>query len=1035
MTTGTTNWIISTNRLAKSTDLKDRFQVPLRQADRDRMSKVYPTDGVFNVKLGLSGAVDAFGITGTSEATDGDGDILALSLATDDGSNVPFENIVATPYYVALRHIEREIGIQVNPKNGDPEYEETLEDVGELGAPDSVTDLGGTIQFNINSLTESGVDHSGRTVVVWKVIPDANATTEAVAIESRTSVFSTPNNTITTTGTLGQGTVSTTAADYLCAVLGPTVRKNTDLRTVSGITFIGILTGGGAGNPPTGIDIADQNLIDVSLSEINNIADNLVAVGSMANNSGGARKPMLGVANGHAAVYYPPDGLIYVFAGHQTNVSDTNYLDTNSAYDPVADTWTVKTAIPLQAPIGGGGTQNAGEGAAAVVLGTTIYLIAGYNELASTNTVLVQRYRPATNTWDGPAADHPAPGGSPAYLSAGVIDGKIYTAGGNIGGPHGSASGRTHEYDPVGDSWTEKATMPSGLGQFSGSYHAVVDSKLYLFGGDSGSGGGVINDAAVYDPAVNTWTDLADIPDHPAKTGSSAWGRGSAVVVNGVIHGFGGMAASGPADGEGPFIVPMVHWMYNTVTDTFHWMPDAPAVSTAKHTAVADGSGIVHIMGGIPRDSLRAAFPALDNNFSYDAGQIRRSTSPGIASTTGTVKERLDAGGAWSVNTSRGDAMQLMPEKRQSGASCAFKDYIVYAGGFDTAGTRSQRVFAYYPASNTWTEFALCPTALEDAVLLADEPNNYIYCVLGGASGGPTGDIIRYDTIANTWTVVATLAVVRANHAAVLHAGSIYIAGGETVSTPITTLQRVDIGSFSVTTLAVMPSPREAGGMVVKRGVNDFGEYTGADFLLYLMGRSNGTIESNILKYDITDDTWLTIAAPASGGAFTARYRFAVTLVDLVEESPYRATRSRGQYVIVAGGDENTGTEYDLVDEWNLQTDTRTALPVLGSVMQSPELVAHKGRVFRLGGTPDGTSAAAVQTIEVFDKYAGLAPGAGKVTNFSASFFHGDSVVPDNTMDYIAIARDTIGFKKDEIWGQGNWETLYQNDIVRVGES
>ena len=229
MTTGATNFIFTSTRLASSSDFKDRLQTPLRQADRDRMSKVYPDDGVFTTKLGLSGAVDLFSITGTSESTDGLGEVLDHTLATDDGSSVPFENLAATDYFVALTFTERPIGIQINPKNGKPEYIELLEDVGDRGDPDSVVDNGANLTFNINSLVESGVDFSGRTCVVYMKVPDQGATTEPVAIETVTVAFSTPNNTITTTGLLGQSSpASTTAADYEVVVLGPTVRKNTD---------------------------------------------------------------------------------------------------------------------------------------------------------------------------------------------------------------------------------------------------------------------------------------------------------------------------------------------------------------------------------------------------------------------------------------------------------------------------------------------------------------------------------------------------------------------------------------------------------------------------------------------------------------------------------------------------------------------------------------------------------------------------------------------------------------------------------------
>lgn len=80
-------------------------------------------------------------------------------------------------------------------------------------APTSVTDNGdGTLTVNINTLAESGVNRSETGTDGQRYVRIGNANT---GVEELLPVdYSAPNNTVTTTSVLGQGVVSTTAADY-----------------------------------------------------------------------------------------------------------------------------------------------------------------------------------------------------------------------------------------------------------------------------------------------------------------------------------------------------------------------------------------------------------------------------------------------------------------------------------------------------------------------------------------------------------------------------------------------------------------------------------------------------------------------------------------------------------------------------------------------------------------------------------------------------------------------------------------------------
>jgi N-acetylneuraminic acid mutarotase len=82
----------------------------------------------------------------------------------------------------------------------------------------------------------------------------------------------------------------------------------------------------------------------------------------------------------------------------------------------------------------------------------------------------IEEYDPASDTWDTTKTDMPTARRNPTCA---VVNGKIYTFGGIVvtGGPSSDA---VEMYDPATDTWSQKAPMP-GLGEAHAT--AVVDSK------------------------------------------------------------------------------------------------------------------------------------------------------------------------------------------------------------------------------------------------------------------------------------------------------------------------------------------------------------------------------------------------------------------------------------------------------------------------------------------------------------------------------------------------------------------------------
>ena len=193
-----------------------------------------------------------------------------------------------------------------------------------------------------------------------------------------------------------------------------------------------------------------------------------------------------------------------------------------------------------------------------------------------------------------------------------AVDGKIYVIGGTRHTGDGPLLSTLYEYGPGHDIWLSKPDMPTARYDHAA---VVVDGRVYVTGGSAtvGHSTKAIAVVEVYDPATQTWTRAADMPEPR--------GGHCASVVDGRIYVLGGYR---PGDWSATNTVQE----YDPLTDTWRQKADMPR---RRHFfAAATVDGILYAIGGISgvdaydpgTDAWTSRAPLLHRNYSMAAGVI-----------------------------------------------------------------------------------------------------------------------------------------------------------------------------------------------------------------------------------------------------------------------------------------------------------------------------------------------------------------------------------------------------------------------------
>jgi N-acetylneuraminic acid mutarotase len=199
-------------------------------------------------------------------------------------------------------------------------------------------------------------------------------------------------------------------------------------------------------------------------------------------------------------------------------------VGTTLAYDPVANAWTAKPAMPA-------GSERGGSFVGAI--GTTIYVGGG---LRAGTVADFSSFDTAKDEWTAlaplaVALDH--------GMSA-VVAGKLYAVGGRSTAI-GSHVTRVDVFDPATSKWTPRAPMPTSRG---GAACAVVNGHVVVAGGEgnAASTSGVFAEVEAYDPARDSWLTLPAMRTPRHGTGAATVEGVFYVPGGGDVQAFGATA-------------------------------------------------------------------------------------------------------------------------------------------------------------------------------------------------------------------------------------------------------------------------------------------------------------------------------------------------------------------------------------------------------------------------------------------------------------------------------------------------------------
>ena len=310
------------------------------------------------------------------------------------------------------------------------------------------------------------------------------------------------------------------------------------------------------------------------------------------------------------------------------------------------------------------------------------------------------------------------------------------TGGGNNGG--GSTQPGTLTW-PGG--WSRTNDAPTVRYEAMG--HAF-NNKLYVFGGYKDDRFRVDRTYEVYNPSNNTWTQLGTLPAAMAETHITPVDDGKYIYF---VGGFKGDLKHGgiepPQDGSS------LVFRWDVANNAWTQLPSLPHIQGAAGTAIVGRK--IHIIGGNPADRVTN----IGDHFVLDLDSLgagwtsaKATPDPKDHASAITLNGKIYVFGGEYGHDKLGDTQKSvhvydpatdnwtrladMPFRSGHAEASTFvlNGYIVFAGGQTTGQVATNRVAAYNPANNIWTELRALPNYLQGTIV--QRFGNKIIVTMGG---------------------------------------------------------------------------------------------------------------------------------------------------------------------------------------------------------------------------------------------------------------------------------------------------------------
>ncbi len=222
----------------------------------------------------------------------------------------------------------------------------------------------------------------------------------------------------------------------------------------------------------------------------------------------------------------------------------------------------------------------------------TIFVMGGRAETGAQGfyqpTNIVEYYTPSTGKWTiGPSMIIPR-----SSAAAAVVDSKIYIFGGTSNNIHGSFLTSFEKFDPDTNTWTNIGDMP--IGRFS-EVALSVNNRIYILGGYTTDYKRTTR-IDIYDPSTNTWSQGQDMP----ATFSTDTGQDCDAIFDKIYC---------PHLGDNSYTL-----VYDTKTDTWSNLPtESRSTIRSGIGSVVDGQFVMLPNNGGSPNYLSIYNPANDN--------------------------------------------------------------------------------------------------------------------------------------------------------------------------------------------------------------------------------------------------------------------------------------------------------------------------------------------------------------------------------------------------------------------------------------